>query len=420
MFGKNDLREEILKKYAIIRNLKDENGKLNMLEDINIPEKMTLGVELEVVGAASSYLYGELLKGFSGKNDGTVKDEKYMGVEIVSPILNSNNACNVLSVAKQLVTLGEYTNKSCGGHVHIGSKYLEVKDDECNINEEATKFAWKSLLEMWKSTEEIMYKITSPAGEEHRGIRYAKPMATKIERMLEHDDTAMTVYGYKEIIKEKQTEEEPIISERFFSLNLSNLNEGKDTLEFRLANGTINPKELKANIEIFASFVDMSRRIGIVRYKEKNEVQLTKNEEVLLEKYEKITKNLDMSEVERKNALLDILFDNEKREIYDERYEKSSFDLVNEMHKFEFKQYREQNAYGAELLDSEIRQVQDYYMQNIIRKRKARFEENDLEELVEEVKKNENPFKKIFARIRSWITNRRENSRNHEKEDLER
>ena len=81
---------------------------------------------------------------------------------------------------------------------------MEVKEDFQKTNEEATKFTWKSLLEMWKSNEKIMYKITNRAGEEHRGIEFAKPIASKIEEMLSYDDTAMNVYSYKEMIKTKK------------------------------------------------------------------------------------------------------------------------------------------------------------------------------------------------------------------------
>ena len=416
-----ELREEVLKKYAIIRNLTDINGIIKEHEHIYMPKQMSLGVELEVIGAASNYLYGVMLDGFEGKEDITIRDKKYPGVEIISPILRSNNVDDVLGVAEQLKMIGMHTNKSCGGHIHIGADYLEVKEDSQKINDEATKYAWKSLLEMWKSNEEIMYKITNRVGEEHRGIRFAKPIAPKIEEMLVYDDTSMNVYAYKEMVKNEQTEKEPYVSERFFSLNFSNLNDEKDTLEFRLANGTIEPKELKANIELFMSFVDISKKIGIVRYKEKNKSKLTKKEEELLKKYKEICTNIEISEEEKKNKLFEIMFDDEKRQIYDERYEKSTFNLEEEMQKIEHKSNNHPNEYGAQLTDEELDKLRDY-KKNTREKEEVKYTQNDLEESANEIPKERiNRVRTFFKRIIELMQHHRiGKEEKSNKDDLER
>lgn len=411
----------MLKKCAIIKNLTNENGIIKNHEHIYMPDQMTLGVELEIVGMASNYLYGTLIKGFKGKNDNTIKDEKYPGVEIISPILKSSNVDDVLGVAKQLTMLGEYTNNSCGGHIHIGANYLEIKDDIQKINEEATKFVWKSLIEMWKSNEEIMYKITNRTGEKHRGIEFAKPIAPKIEEMLAYDDTSMNVYGYKKMLKNIQTEKEPYENERYFSLNFSNLNDEKDTLEFRLANGTIEPKELKANIELFMSFVDISKKIGIVRYKEKNKSKLTKKEEELLKKYKEICTNIEISEEEKKNKLFEIMFDDEKRQIYDERYEKSTFNLEEEMQKIEHKSNDHPNEYGEQLTNEEFKKLRNY-KKNTREKEEVKFTQNDLEELADEIPKERISrvrtfFKRIIELMQCHRIGKEEKS---DKDDLER
>lgn len=386
-----------------------------------MPKQMSLGVELEVIGAASDYLYGVMLNGFGGKEDNTIQDKKYPGVEIISPILRSNNIDNMLGVAEQLKMIGMQTNRSCGGHIHIGADYLEVKDDSQKTNDEATKFAWKSLLEMWKSSEEIMYKITNRVGEEHRGIGFAKPIAPKIEEMLSYDDTSMNVYSYKEMIKKVQTEKEPYVSERYFSLNFTNLNDSKDTLEFRLANGTIEPKELKANIELFIAFVDISKKIGIIRYKEKNNVELTKKEEEILEKYKEICTNGEISEEEKKDKLFEIMFDDEKRQIYDERYEKSPFNLEEEMQKMEHKSNNHSNEYGEQLTNEELKKLRNY-KKNTREKEEVKFTQNDLEELADEIPEERTSIFRIwFNRIRNWWQHRRiEIDEKSNKNDLER
>lgn len=387
-----------------------------------MPPKMTLGVELEIIGAASDYLYGTLIKGFDGDRDSTIQDVKYPGVEIKSPILKSNNVDDVLGVAEQLVMLGQSTNKSCGGHIHIGSKYLDVKDDERKTNVQATKLVWKSLLEMWKNCEEIMYKITTRAGEEHRGIEYAKPIASKIDKMLQYDDTEMNVYQYTEMIKMVQTKEEPVLDERYFSINFTNLNIGKNTIEFRLANGTIDQRELKANIELFIAFVEISRRIGIVRYKEENKSKLTTKEEELLKKYRRICFNQEISEEEKKNELLDMLFETDKRNIYNERYEKSTFDMKKEEQKFKNKENQTQDVYGAPLTNDELEQVEGKYdLEDIYTDENINFSEIDLEKLTEEVQNERiNIFMELWTRVLNWRQNRRGEKKQKKEEEIER
>lgn len=422
LLGKKELREEILKKYVIIKNLTDIDGTIKEQGHIDMPDKMTLGVELEIIGPASDYLYGTLIKGFNGDRDSTIQDEKYPGVEITSPILKSNNIDDVLGVAKQLVMLGQSTNKSCGGHIHIGSKYLDVKDDERKTNVQATKIVWKSFLEMWKNCEEIMYKITTRASEEHRGIEFAKPIASKIEKMLQCDDAEMNVYQYKEMIKMVQTEEEPIVDERYFSVNFTNLNLGKNTIEFRLANGTIDSQELKANIELFIAFVDISRRIGIVRYKEESKSELTPKEYELLKKYRKVCLKQEISEEEKKNELLDMLFEPDKRNIYNERYEKSTFDIEKEEQKSKNIERQTQDVYGAPLSDEELEQIEGKYdFEDINARNKIKFNENDLDELIEEVQnERKNVFMELWERIINWRQNRRGEEKQKKDEEIER
>lgn len=399
----------------------DIDGIIKKHEHIYIPKQMSVGVELEVIGAASDYLYGVMLSGFGGKEDNTIQDSKYPGVEIISPILRSDDIDNVLGVAEQLTLIGMNTNKSCGGHIHIGADYLEVKDDSQKINNEATKFVWKSLIEMWKSNEEIMYKITNRASEEHRGIGFAKPISHKIEEMLLYDDTTMNAYDYKEMLKKIQTQKEPYVSERYFSLNFTNLNDSKDTLEFRLANGTIEPKELKANIELFTTFVDVSKEIGIVRYKEKNTVELTKKEEEILKKYKEICVNGEIGEKEKKDIFLEMMFDNDKRQIYDERYEESTFNLEEEMQKIEHKSNNHPNEYGAQLTDEEIMKLRAYKT-NVKDKEVVEFNQNDLEELYGEIPEERVCiFRMMFNLIKKWIqSNRIGKEEKSNKKDLER
>ena len=244
----------------------------------------------------------------------------------------------------------------------------------------------------------------------------------EIGRKIYNSLVNVTQKRYKEMIKKIQAEKETSESERFFSLNFENLNRGKNTLEFRLANGTIEPKELKANIELFIAFVDISKRIGIVRYKEKNKSKLTKNEEELLEKYKEICVEGNMSEEEQKDKLLEMMFEKDERQIYDERYEKSTFDLDKEIQKLKNESKASSNEYGAQLSDEEMQKLKEYKRNNGI-KEEVEFDMEDLEELSDEI-----PKERVSTLINYWINqirhlrhNRRiEESQKTNKGDMER
>ena len=123
---KPELLKGLTNKIAIIKNLKNQNEEIKCEKDLKIPIDMTVGVELEMVGPCSNFLYNKLIKGFDGKTDITVKDDFYTGVEIKSPILNNKNINDVFQVLEMCNQIGQYTNETCGGHIHIGADFFNI------------------------------------------------------------------------------------------------------------------------------------------------------------------------------------------------------------------------------------------------------------------------------------------------------
>lgn len=360
--GKEELKKNLSDMYKNLRTLGNSKDITHALREIDIPEYMTVGVELESLGAASDYLYGKLKQSFQGKGDVTLKDGKMPSVEIISPILTNKNINDALEMVRTLTEIGQYTNETCGGHIHIGSKYLSVYKDNRIIDGLSTKLAWKSFLELWKINEETMYKICNGVGKEHRGVKFAKPLSWKINNMLEDPvfklDDDFDYEKMAEMLKEKQFENEPIVTERNYSVNFDNLDNRKQTIEFRIANGTLDDKELGENIGLFTNFVDVSKRLGIARANEMRGELLTKGEEKILELYKSIPQNNETTNEDKLNKLLELVFDDEnKREPYKERYEKSSFCLEDELRKMIAKKEYDYSKYGEEVTYEELKEV---------------------------------------------------------------
>ena len=115
------------------------------------------------------------------------------------------------------------------------------------------------------------------------------------------------------------------------------------------------------------------------------------------------------------------MFDDEKRQIYDERYEKSTFNLEEEMQKIEHKSNDHPNEYGEQLTNEEFKKLRNY-KKNTREKEEVKFTQNDLEELADEIPEERTSIFRIwFNRIRNWWQHRRiEIDEKSNKNDLER
>ena len=411
---KKELKETIEEKCDILKELMNPKNTIKSIGTIKIPQGMTVGVELEMVGPLSYCLYGELISNFKGKEDSTIKDKNYKGVEIVSPKLINENINDSLYMADKLTTLDAFTNKTCGGHIHIGSDYLTIKDLNGNVKLDASKLAWKSFLELWQKTEEIMYKITTKENEEHRGVSFAKPIAPKIKEFLAHGGFDLNnnkwILESKEDLKEKQLEGEPIVSERNFAVNFDNLNNEKNTIEFRLPNGTLDRKELAANIKLFTRLVDVSRDLGIVENKVLKGENLSPDEEILILKKDVLIGNDKIKDAEKFEALMDLLYkDENEKDIYRNRYRSSSFNLEKEIEKMKSKKEVNDFEYGAPLSDADIKRIHELNKKEREKKdtfaqEEVIYRDQDFEKLyMESMRKMPNKFQEVISKLKGFL-----------------
>ncbi|MDO4392148.1 MAG: amidoligase family protein [Clostridium sp.] len=266
---------------------------------IKIPEGMTVGVEIE---AANLEVNPNLFKRWKAKEEESVEN----GAEYTSPILtgSENDSHQIYFVCNVLRTMGAQINEKCGGHIHIGDKFLTTAQSYIN------------LLELWCNTEEILFAISNKAGEITRvGAveKHAVPLSGKVESALKK----------QQIYVDDRTREWDLLmgiidiqKDRYSSINFKNYTHRiKETIEFRLSNGTLDPDVWIENINLFAGIMNAAEKLR--RIKEK--AIRTPEERAYAQQFQKI-KNPTATQEEKLEGLLELTIPEEDRDIYRERY----------------------------------------------------------------------------------------------------
>ena len=161
--------------------------------------------------------------------------------------------------------------------------------------------------------------------QEEKYGKHAAPISKAISEAMEkgtinlesEKDLDEFIKGIQEVQEEK--------AGRAASINLLNINNGKNTIEFRLANGTINPDTWIENARLFGRIVEKSEKLAQIQNKDKSKI--SEEEIKLLKLMEDLKK--ERPELEKMESLLDLLFTEEEKSIYIERYDINS-KLLNE------------------------------------------------------------------------------------------
>lgn len=231
------------------------------------------------------------------------------GVEVISPILTGDNdktSQSIKSVCKKLNSLEQTVSENCGGHIHIGSDYL------------TTSKSWMNLIEIWGNCEPIFYIISNKEGESPRSTvaKFAGPISGSFEESLNGKTVQLeSIKDLRAFAKNSQK------YERYFGINFQNLGNERNTIEFRLSNGTIDADTWIENINLFGGLVKMSEELAKIQ--EKTEQDRTHEEKRKIECLEKI-KDSTISQEEKLEAVLEIIIPEENRDIYRKRYSTNS------------------------------------------------------------------------------------------------
>lgn len=300
-------------------------------EVLGLPSNFKFGIEIEadnVQTKGEGGLYtGESARLIKSKNwhMATAMEEslvKHGGAELVSPVLTDNEA-DWTSVAEMCEHIKRFpgkkgeavvANEECGLHIHFDSECITSNND-----------IYINFLRMYAESEELIYKMCNDVNDPIRrnaiyknfhGIQIissiwrngmASPSGKRILKQIENGTLKVShkKFGKLRMIFGKFKLDE----RRYHGLNLTNIgNEEKNTIEFRMSNGTLDPEVIKQNVFLYSSLMNAA-------------IQSTLNPEQYAERLQRFY-DTDVTEREKVENFLNLIMDNpEDRQIYIARWE---------------------------------------------------------------------------------------------------
>ena len=228
---------------------------------------LTFGIELEFVGgnpdAIARELYREGICAYpervryhapsvEGKwkleRDGSVSDGSGGG-ELVSPILKDNPETwrQIERICEIANRYGARIDQRCGGHVHIGMEPLDT-----------ARQRWRRFFKIMSGYEECVYRA---AGGDLGRMRsnsdndYARRFRERAEFGINHRVSLNNEYDVRNLTRAVSGHN------RYYGVNLTNISDNRrDTVEFRYFNGSLNPKQIQANVKLSAGIMTAARK----------------------------------------------------------------------------------------------------------------------------------------------------------------
>jgi hypothetical protein len=300
-------------------------------EKLGLPNYFKFGIELEAFNVKTkgknSLYTGKSAEYIKSKNwHMATKNEEVLvgngGAELVSPILTDSkkNWKDISDICKQIKKYpGKYgdevvTDSKCGLHIHFDANCL-LKDPN----------KMQNFLKLYAESEELLYKMCNAENDpirknainkDFKGLHIisslwrngvAAPTGNKLIKQIENGTLKVS---YKNFGKLKMLAGKYKLDERrYCGLNLTNIgNSKKNTIEFRMANGTLNPDVIKQNVFLYASLIDTA-------------INLTENPEIYQNKLDEFYKTQISEKQKAQNFLNLIMQDSNCRQIYMNRWE---------------------------------------------------------------------------------------------------
>lgn len=232
--------------------------QMDYRDSLNLPEDVTFGVEIESSLRKPKKLlemYDWILDSREkGKNipfeywnlvfESSVYDDNGAGYEVVSPILTDNiETWNKLNEVCQIIRscCGIATDE-CGAHVHVGAENTIQNDPNKLLN----------IFKLWVAYEDVMFKFgygKNAAGRESL-LMYSPPIAETVKKIIGD----ISPGDFSNVLNSL------FLSKRR-AINIQNMRDfylfgkSKNTIEFRNANGTLDPVVWQNLINVFCKFV---------------------------------------------------------------------------------------------------------------------------------------------------------------------
>lgn len=312
------------------------------LQSLNLPDSYQFGVELEAFNVHTKKPKKDMPSLYMSKDSNefiekhrwkkaTALEESLVsfgGAELVSPILHDTKEDwqNLLEVCEHMKKYpGKYADKvitdsRCGCHVHFDARVLTGR----NIQE--TESMMGNFLRLWAEAEELIYKMCNDVGQPIRdgslenklkgiervasklqGVKgMASPTGKKILKAIEEGNLRVS---YKKFgILKRIVALGKLDPRRYHGLNLTNIgNPRKNTIEFRISNGTLDFDTIKKNIYLYASILQLARNMTL----EPQKISSQLNEFF----------KTNVSEEQKVDSFLNLLFrEDSDKQIYKERW----------------------------------------------------------------------------------------------------
>ena len=300
-------------------------------EILGLSNDFKFGIELEannVNTQGKDGLYkGESAKYIQSKNwhMASKSEEKLVGrggAELVSPILQDtkedweslSDICEHIKKFPGNKGNEVVTDENCGLHIHFDADPIAKNP---NI--------MKNFLKLYAESEELIYKICngkndpirkSAINKDFKGLNiinsiWRKGVASPTgKRILEQIENGTLKVSYKKFGKLKMLASKYKLDERRYSgLNLTNIgNSQKNTIEFRMSNGTLDFDTIKQNVFLYSSLLNTS-------------IEMTNNPEIYEDNL-KTFYNTNVTEQQKAENFLNLIMeDNDDKKIYMERWE---------------------------------------------------------------------------------------------------
>lgn len=299
-------------------------------EKLGLPKDFKFGIELEAYNVKINGKNGmytgksaEFINN-SGWHMATKAEESLVGnggAELVSPILKDTpeDWKSISKICEHMKKFPDNKGDSvvaddkCGLHIHF--------DSNC-LTQNPARF--KNFLRLYAESEELLYKMCNEKNapirrnainKNFKGLNLisslwrngmASPTGKKILKQIENGTLKLS---YKKFGKLKMLASKYKLDERRYSgLNLTNIGTPqKNTIEFRMANGTLNPEIIKQNVFLYSSLINTA-------------IEITEKPE----KYKNSLSNFyktDLTEEQKAENFLSLIIENEEdRAIYMERW----------------------------------------------------------------------------------------------------
>lgn len=301
-------------------------------EKLGLPKDFKFGIELEANNVKTKGKNGL----YTGESAKYIQDKKWHmatkteeslvgegGAELVSPILrdteqdweNIHDICQHMKKFPGDKGKNVVADEKCGLHVHF--------DAECLANDPNKM---RNFLRLYAESEELIYKMCNDkndpirAGAINKNFKGLDHMVSSIwrngmaspsgQKILNQIENGTLKVSYEKFGKLKMLAGKYKIDERRYrGLNLTNIgNTKKNTIEFRMANGTLNPEVIKQNVFLYASLMNVA-------------INMTENPEIYEEKLQEFYRT-DVDESKKAENFLNLIMENpEDKKIYMERWE---------------------------------------------------------------------------------------------------